>query len=76
MSKNDEDEEEIIEEEPKKHRFVHFIFLFIIIIIGLIFYSKYLGTSGIIVKEYRVTSNFLDKDYSGLKIVHFSDLTL
>ena len=75
MSKYDEDEEEIVEkEETKKHRFVHFIFLVIIIIIGLIFYSKYLGTSGIIVKEYRVTSNFLDKDYSGLKIVHFSDL--
>ena len=71
---DEEEKQEEIKEKPKKHRFIHFIFLVIILIVGLVFYSKYIGTSGIEIKEYRVESNILKKEYSGLKIVHFSDL--
>ena len=64
-----------MEEEKKKfHKFLNFILFVIILSLGIVFYSKYVGVKGLIVKEYRVESNILTKNFSGLKIVHFSDL--
>ena len=39
-----------------------------------ILYSKYIGTTGIETREYRVESSVLTSNFSGLKIIHFSDL--
>ena len=51
------------------------IILYILILITLsIVYAKYIGIKGLKVKEYRVESNILTENFSGLKIVHFSDL--
>ena len=51
------------------------LFFFIILLIALLFlYAKYVGIKGLIVKEYRVESNILTSNFSGIKIVHFSDL--
>ncbi len=79
MKKVDDEEKEETEEveeeyEHKSHVFFHFIIIVIIIGVGFIFYSKYIGTKGLITKEYRVESNILAREYSGLKIVHFSDV--
>ena len=60
--------------EKKSHKFLNFMILLLVIIILIIFYAKYAGTKGLVVKEYRVTSNILTENFSGLKIVHFSDL--
>lgn len=46
----------------------------IIFICLTILYSKYIGTTGIQTREYRVESSILTNNFSGLKIVHFSDL--
>ena len=61
-------------EKKKSHKFLNFLLFIIILSLGLVFYSKYVGVKGLIVKEYRVESNILTENYSGLKIVHFSDL--
>ena len=61
-------------EEKKSHKFLNFIILLIVLIVGIFIYAKYIGTKGLIVKEYRVESNILTENFSGLKIVHFSDL--
>jgi len=37
-------------------------------------YAKYVGVSGLIVKEYRLESKILSSNFSGFKVVHFSDL--
>ncbi len=78
MSKKDDEEIEELEEEeevrPSHKGLINFIIILIILIVGLIFYSKYVGTKGLIVKEYRVESNILSENFSGIKIVHFSDL--
>lgn len=58
----------------KKYIFRKIFVLFILIIIILILYSKYIGTKGIIVKEYRIVSNKLPVSFSGIKIIHFSDI--
>lgn len=40
----------------------------------LLLYSRYVGTKGIKIKEYKVTYNELSSDFYGLKIVHLSDI--
>lgn len=64
-----------MEKEEKKGGKLLSIFLFLIIIIVTIFlYAKYAGIKGLIVKEYKVESEILTTNFSGLKVVHFSDL--
>lgn len=46
----------------------------IIIITIIILYSRYLGTSGLITKEYKIETSKIDTSFDGLKVVHFSDL--
>lgn len=62
------------EDNNKKFKFVNIIIFIVVLLVGLVFYSKYLGVKGLIVKEYRVDSNILTTNFSGVKIVHFSDL--
>lgn len=50
-----------------------FIFI-ILILICFVLYSKYIGTKGLEVKEYRIVSNKLPVSFSGIKIIHFSDI--
>lgn len=69
-----EELEEVVVEKKKSHKLLNFLILLVILIVLIIFYSKYIGTKGIIVKEYRVESNILTDNFSGIKIVHFSDL--
>lgn len=65
--------EEIIE-KPKKHIFIKLIIFILIIIVLVIFYGRYIGTKGLITKEYRIESDILTSNFNGFKIVHFSDL--
>lgn len=63
------------EKEKKKGGKLLSIFLFLVVIVVTIFlYAKYSGIKGLIVKEYRVKSEILTNNFSGLKIIHFSDL--
>ncbi len=69
-----EEKKEENKEEKKSHKFLNFIIFLFIAIVSIFLYAKYIGTKGLIVKEYRVESNILTSNYSGVKIVHFSDL--
>lgn len=46
-----------------------FIFIFLIVI-----YARYIGTYGLITKEYTLKDKNIPNGFDGLKIVHFSDL--
>ena len=72
----DEEIDEDYDEKPqrKSHKFLNFLIIVVLFGILCVFYAKYVGTKGLIVKEYRVESNILTENFSGLKIVHFSDL--
>ena len=52
-----------------KWSFIIFIILFFIII-----YARYIGTMGLVTKEYTIYDKDIPKGFDGLKIVHFSDL--
>ena len=48
--------------------------ILIVIITGLYFYSRYVGTKGLEIKEYSVINNKLPESFNGFKIVQFSDV--
>ncbi len=54
------------------------IFILVITIftltMGLLIYSRFISTKGLITKEYIVTNNKLPESFNNLKIVHFSDI--
>lgn len=60
--------------EKKSHFLLNFLTFLIIILVGIVFYARYLGTKGLITKEYRVSSDLITSNFSGVKIVQFSDL--
>lgn len=62
------------EDTKKISVFRKFFIVLLLLIIGVFLYSYFIGTKGLIVKEYQVTSNKLKDNFHGLKIVHFSDL--
>lgn len=64
------------EKEMKKSKKFLLITLvsFILLITLLLLYSRFIGTSGLIVNEYKITEKTLPNEFHGLKIVHLSDV--
>lgn len=54
-------------------KIITIIIVIITIISGTILYSRYVSTTGLVVKEYKVTNKNLTNNFHGLKIVHLSD---
>ena len=50
------------------------VIICIIVFILFIVYARFLGTKGLVVKEYSIQTNKLNEKYDGFKIVHFSDV--
>ena len=46
----------------------------LILIILLLLYSRFIGTIGLITKEYTIKDNNISNDFDGIKIIHFSDI--
>ncbi len=77
--KHMEKEKPILEKAtPQKHNIKKIIILvvmgIILLISGFLLYSRYIGTSGLKVKEYKITNPNIPKSMHGLKIVHISDI--
>ena len=55
-------------------KILKWILIIFIMIILTIFYARFIGTMGLVTKEYTIMDSNIPKDFDGLKIVHFSDL--
>lgn len=55
-------------------KFLKILFSFLLIILGTVLYSRYIGTTGLVTKEYKIESKNIDDSFSSLKVIHFSDL--
>lgn len=69
--------ETIERNETIKRRFILFLKIMVVILLVIllnVIYTKYISTLGIIVKEEAIYSSDIPEDFSGLKIVQFSDL--
>lgn len=60
--------------KSKSKKIIKILFFIIFILIIILLYSRFIGTKGLKVKEYKIVNeNFTDNFY-GLKIVHITDL--
>lgn len=57
-----------------KKKIIIFIIILIIFFILVYLYSKYIGTKGLIVKEYKITNSNVPTNFHGLKLIHLSDI--
>lgn len=48
--------------------------IFIILIFGGIYYSRYIATTGLTIKEYKITNENIPDSFYGSKVIHISDL--
>ncbi len=46
----------------------------IVFILIIVFWARYISTSGLIIKEYKIVNSKIPSSFHGLKIVHFSDI--
>lgn len=78
--KNKKKEEKLeLEEKKEKNKIkifkcIKFFIILFILILSLFCYMRYVSTTGLIVKEYRVVDSTLPENFHGLKIIHFSDM--
>ena len=74
--KNRKKQQEITNEKIKKKSsfIIRFLTILALCIFLIIIYCRYTETSGLIVNEYKVTSEELPEQFHGIKIVHFSDI--
>lgn len=78
--KADKLEKEFLKEEKKEKNtkrikiVIKIIFILITLFLLLILYMHFIGTKGLIVREYKVESNQLPDSFHGFKVVQFSDL--
>lgn len=54
-------------------KFIRFLFFLLLFVLLFLIYGRYIGTKGLITKEYSLYAS-VDETFSSLKIVHFSDL--
>lgn len=60
-------------DKVKGHGFLKFILVLIIICAGTYHYARYVGTTGLVIKEYSVINEKIPESFHGFKIVQFSD---
>jgi hypothetical protein len=69
-----EDEEDDEEKPHKKHTALKvFLFLFLVGLTGIM-YSRYIGITGFVIHEYKVTNSKVPNSFYGYKIMHISDI--
>ena len=56
------------------NKWLKFSIIFILIIIFIVLYARFIGTMGFNTKEYTLYENDLPGGFDGIKVVHFSDL--
>lgn len=60
-------------DKVKGHGFLKFILVLIIICADTYYYARYVGTTGLVIKEYSVINEKIPESFHGFKIVQFSD---
>ena len=73
MGKVDKDFKDV-KEKKERHIFLNIIIILFLLLIGCFLYARYISTTGLVVKEYKVSSNKIPTNFDGVKIVHISDI--
>ncbi|MEG1015368.1 MAG: hypothetical protein RR228_00425 [Bacilli bacterium] len=62
--------------QERKHYFRKIVILIILFIIIVFLYARFIGTKGVITKEYNIKNKMISNNFNGVKIIHFGDLLL
>lgn len=62
------------EKENKGHTLLNVFIILVILLIGLYLYARYVEHDKLIMKEYKIESEKIPQNFSGIKIIHLSDL--
>ena len=57
-----------------RNKIIKILLIILLLITLIMLYSRYIATSGLKTKEIVISNQNINKDFDGLKIVHFSDL--
>ena len=57
-----------------KNKILKVIIIGLLFIFSILLYSRFIGTSGLNIKEYRIENTSLSSNFNGFKIVHLSDI--
>ena len=60
--------------KEKKHPFKNILIILLIILLSLTLYARFIGTTGLYVREYSIINDKIPSSFHGLKIIHFTDL--
>ena len=60
--------------KDKKHSIIKVLILILLFIFCILLYSRFISTSGLKVKEYKIVNSNITDNYHGLKIIHLSDV--
>ncbi len=60
--------------EKRNHPILKFLFIILLIIFSFLLYSRFVSTSGLKIKEYKITNSIITDNINGFKIVHLSDI--
>lgn len=55
-------------------KFIKILLILALVITLIMLYARYMGTNGLITKEYKIETSEIPESFDGLKVVHFSDL--
>ena len=70
------DEEKNLKERSMKSKIISKLLIFVLFL-GLVYlYARYVGTTGLKVREYNIINENIPTSFDGFSIVHFSDLEL
>lgn len=61
-------------EKNKGHGFIKFVLVLIVLCAGVYYYARYIGTTGLVIREYAVVNEKIPSSFHGFKIVQFSDV--
>lgn len=61
-------------EKNKRHGFIKFVLVLIVLCAGVYYYARYFGTTGLVIREYAVVNDKIPSSFHGFKIVQFSDV--
>lgn len=63
-----------MEEQKKNYTLLKIIIIAVLLITGIILYSRFISTKGLKVKEYKITDSLITDNFHGFKVVHISDI--
>lgn len=55
-------------------KIIKWILIIFTVLVLVIIYARYIGTMGLVTKEYTINDKYIPDGFDGIKIVHFSDL--